>query len=132
MKGGCHCGAVRYEVSGKPFDADYCHCKDCQRTTGAPVGVWADFKTEQIRWLSGELREYASSENVRRGFCEHCGSSISYRNINYPENFTVSISSLDDPNVFAPNYHIHTNSQVKWLNIVDDSVKYANGRRDPS
>ena len=132
MKGGCHCGAMRYEVTGKPFDADYCHCRDCQRTTGAPVGVWADFKAEQIQWLSGELKEYASSEKVRRGFCPHCGTSISYCNIDYPEYFTVSIASLDDPNAIAPNYHIHTNSQLKWLNIVDECVKYPKSRRETS
>lgn len=128
MKGGCHCGAVRYEVIGEPIDADFCHCRDCQRTTGAPVGVWADFNAAQFRLLAGEIKEYASSEKVRRGFCADCGCSLSYRRIDYPQYFTVSIASLDDPNAVTPNYHIHTDNQVNWMPINDELEKYARAR----
>jgi hypothetical protein len=130
MKGGCHCGAIRYEVLGKSFDADYCHCRDCQKTTGSPVGVWMDFKKKHIRWLGEKPKEYKSSENIRRGFCAHCGCSLSYRSIDYPDYYTLSVASLDDPNKVTPNYHIYTNSQVKWLTIHDSCTKYPQGRSD--
>jgi len=131
MQGGCHCGAVRYEVSGAPFDADFCHCRDCQRTTGAPVAAWMDFKKEQVRWRAGEPSEYASSEHIRRGFCSSCGSSLSYRSTQYPDYLTLSIASLDDPDLCRPNYHIHTDSQLSWLCIDDDCKRYKRGRGDP-
>ena len=130
MKGGCHCGSIRYEISGEPFDADFCHCRDCQRTTGAPVSAWMDFKREQVRWISGSPAEYASSEYIRRGFCPACGSSLSYRSTQYPDYLTLSITSLDDPNAFRPNYHIHTGSQVSWLRIDDACKRYPRGRGD--
>lgn len=132
MKGGCHCGAIRYEISGSPFDADYCHCRDCQKTTGAPFGAWMDFKKEQISWISGEPLEYASSENIRRGFCSGCGSSLSYRSTRYPDYLTLSIASLDDPDLVGPNYHIHTQNQVSWLSIDDDCKKYPGDRKTGS
>jgi len=128
MKGGCHCGETRYEVSGSPFDADYCHCRDCQRTTGAPVAAWMDFKKEQVRWLAGEPAEYASSEYIRRGFCRQCGSALSYRSTQYPDYLTLSIVSLDQPNRVKPAYHIHTDSQVSWLTISDECPRYAANR----
>ncbi len=131
MQGGCHCGAVRYEVSGAPFDADFCHCRDCQRTTGAPVAAWMDFKKEQVRWRAGEPSEYASSEHIRRGFCPSCGSSLSYRSTQCPDYLTLSIASLDDPDLCRPNYHIHTDSQLSWLCIDDDCKRYKRGRGDP-
>ncbi|WP_429221719.1 GFA family protein, partial [Aeromonas veronii] len=56
-----------------PFAADFCHCRDCQRTTGAPVGAWMDFHAEQVQWLCGKPTEYASSDFIRRGFCAECG-----------------------------------------------------------
>ena len=34
--GGCLCGAVRYECEGKPQFSLQCHCRDCQRQSGAP------------------------------------------------------------------------------------------------
>ncbi len=37
ITGGCLCGAVRYESEEPPTDSNYCHCRICQRTSGAPV-----------------------------------------------------------------------------------------------
>ena len=128
MKGGCHCGAIRYEVSAAPFDADYCHCRDCQKITGAPVGAWMDFQKEQVLWLDTEPAEYKSSEHIRRGFCPQCGSTLSYRSARYPDYFTLSIASLDEPDRVKPNYHIHTDSQLNWLSIVDDCARYRKER----
>lgn len=128
MKGGCHCGATRYEISGMPFDADYCHCRDCQKTTGAPFGAWMDFKKEQIHWITKEPTEYKSSEYIRRGFCPDCGSSLSYRSTRHPDYFTLSIASLDEPDLVKPKYHIHTGSQVSWLVIEDDCKRYPGER----
>lgn len=128
MQGGCHCGYIRYEITGKPFDADYCHCRDCQVTTGAPVSAWMDFKTQQVSWLAAVPVEYASSEHIRRGFCPRCGSTLSYRSTQYPDYLTLSIVSLDDPGLFSPNYHIFTDSQVRWLSIADDCKRYPRSR----
>ena len=35
LTGGCNCGAVRYEVSAPLVAASYCHCRRCQRRSGA-------------------------------------------------------------------------------------------------
>jgi hypothetical protein len=37
LEGGCLCGGIRYQISGEPRSADYCHCRMCRRTAGAPV-----------------------------------------------------------------------------------------------
>lgn len=126
--GSCLCGKVQYRISGKPFDADYCHCRQCQKSTGSVVGAWMDFKCEQIEWLTLPPKEYASSEHVRRGFCDHCGSQLSFRDLRYPEFLTLSISSLDEPNSVSPEYHIHTESKLSWLTITDTQPKYPRER----
>jgi len=88
-----------------------------------------DFKKEQVRWEGKEPIEYKSSEYIRRGFCPQCGSSLSYRSTRYPDYFTLSITSLDEPNLVKPDYHIHTNSQVSWLMIEDDCKRYPGERQ---
>lgn len=128
QEGGCLCGALRYRVHGTPFDIDYCHCRMCQKSTGAPVGVWMDFKIEQVEWLSGAPKEYASSDTVRRGFCAECGSAISFRDTRYSGYYTLAIVSLDDPDVFSPNYHIHMDSSPEWFSLSDELEKHPGGR----
>ena len=128
MEGGCHCGAIRYKVLAVPFAADFCHCRDCQRTTGAPVGAWMDFRVAQVRWLCGKPTEYASSETIRRGFCAKCGSTLSYCSTQYPEYLTLAITSLDNPEAVTPTYHIYTCSQMPWLPIQDDYPRYPKGK----
>ena len=39
-EGGCLCGAIRYRVDGEVEDSAYCHCRTCQRQSGAPVVAW--------------------------------------------------------------------------------------------
>jgi len=129
MEGGCLCGALRYRLTAMPFDADHCHCRMCKKSTGAVVGSWMDFLAEQVIWLSGKPTEYASSETTRRGFCSSCGTSISFRDTGYPKYYTLSIASLDNPNLVPVKYHIHTSSQVEWLCIKDDTPKYRGTRQ---
>lgn len=128
MEGGCHCGHIRYALSAKPFAADFCHCRDCQQSTGAPVGAWMDFHAHEVSWLKATPTEYASSANVRRGFCPHCGSTLSYRSIEYPDYLTLSITSLDDPDEVRPTYHIYTERQLAWLPIMDACPRYPRGK----
>jgi hypothetical protein len=35
LKGGCACGAVRYQLALAPTFVHYYHCRDCQRQTGS-------------------------------------------------------------------------------------------------
>ncbi len=132
MQGGCLCGAVRYSVSGRPFAAEYCHCRMCQKSAGAVVVNWMDFNKEQLTWTAGKPSEYESSDCARRGFCTVCGSTLSFRDTRHPDYFSLTIASLDDPNLVKPTYHIYVESQVKWLNIDDDCKRFSQSRTKSS
>jgi len=127
MEGGCLCGAVRYCVSSSPFAAEYCHCSICQKNSGAPVVSWMDFHTNELTWTKGKPTKYKSSEYVTRGFCKECGSSFSFYDTRHPEYITLTIASLDNPNLVKPIYHIYTDSQLKWLTIDDDLKRFPKG-----
>lgn len=128
LMGGCLCGSIRFQVTSLPFDADYCHCLQCQKSTGSFSAAWMDFKIDQVRWLKAKPKLFASSESVSRGFCSNCGCSISYQHSEYPDYLTLSIAALDNPNYIEPRYHIHTDSQVKWLSINDELPRYNKNR----
>ncbi len=129
LTGGCDCRAIRYALSQPPFDADFCHCRTCQRTTGAPVSAWMDVKAAEVTWQTdARPTEYASSDDIRRGFCAACGSTLTYRSQSHPAYLTLAITSLDNPEAMTPRYHIHTNSSVSWLLLSDDAPRHETNR----
>ncbi|MBT9317995.1 GFA family protein [Leptothoe spongobia] len=52
IKGGCLCGKVRYEVTGRLFDVSHCHCSMCRRQHGAAFSTYADFKPGDFRSMA--------------------------------------------------------------------------------
>ncbi len=121
--GGCLCGQLRYEARD-PIDAGYCHCRLCQRSSGAPVLAWASFPTASFCFTKGEPATYPSSARGRREFCTSCGTQIAFRGTPAPSRVDVNIASLDDPASIEPEYHIWVGSRVPWLQIDDDLPRY--------
>src|SRR5262245_20313077 len=51
--GGCLCGALRFETEGAPVRVTICHCRFCQRATGAGHMVEPIFAAEKFRLSRG-------------------------------------------------------------------------------
>lgn len=115
-QGGCHCGAVRYEVSGEPQHVALCHCSDCRKSSGAPMVAWAAFSEEQFRLVQGEPVTFNSSGSAMRSFCPQCGSGLYYRNAEYlPGIVDIQSATLDDPEALPPGAHIQTAERIGWM-----------------
>ncbi len=116
LEGGCHCGAVRYEVSETPQDVALCHCSDCRRNAGAPMVSWATFREAELRVTQGQIREFNSSGSAMRGFCAVCGTGLFYRNAAYlPGIVDVQSATLDDPEALPAQFHIQTAERIRWM-----------------
>ena len=50
--GGCLCGKVRFRVTAPAIDTGYCHCRMCQKNSGAPAVAWATFPAESFAWTA--------------------------------------------------------------------------------
>ena len=48
LTGGCHCGAIRYEVEGEPQHSALCHCSDCRRHFCPACGTGLFYTNDQI------------------------------------------------------------------------------------
>lgn len=119
--GQCHCGAIRYEVSGAPAHHALCHCTDCRRHSGAPLVGWAMFPNESFKIMQGEARIYASSEHGRRHFCGDCGTSLFYTSdAVFPGMTDVQSATLDDPDVYPAQAHIQTADRIGWMATAHD------------
>ena len=115
-EGGCHCGAVRFEVTGEAFRVGLCHCTDCRRHSGAPMVAWAILEEGQFRVTKGEARAYASSEHGRRHFCPACGTGLWYTNdAVFAGLVDVQLATMDDPAIFQPTEQIQVAERIGWM-----------------
>ncbi|NIR31152.1 MAG: GFA family protein [Gammaproteobacteria bacterium] len=125
VAGGCMCGRVRYEADGPPLCVGHCHCESCRRHTGAPIVTFVVFEAAKARFTHGDRRVYNSSPGVRRGFCEYCGTPLTwegqYRGYAVIE---FHISTLDDPDTYAPDRHWHFAERISWFDVQDDLPRY--------
>lgn len=95
-RGGCSCGAVRFEVRGDPVVVGICHCLECRKATGAVAMAYADWPRSAFT-LRGEAREY-----MGRSFCSTCGSRLFH--LGNPHGVEVVLGALDDaPSDLTPS-----------------------------
>lgn len=117
LEGGCLCGAIRYAIDGPVLTSDWCHCRLCQRSAGAPAVAWFTVPTSAFHYTKGEPRTYASTERGRRQFCGSCGTQLVFFDGDAERDITVA--SLDDPARVPPQHHIWTMSQLPFVKLED-------------
>jgi len=125
LHGGCLCEAVRYRAEGSPLDAGYCHCRSCQRVSGAPVLVWLTVPLEGFRYEGREPAVYRSSPRSQREFCPRCGSQLAFREGAKALSVDLNVGTLDDPGAVRPDRHIWTDNRVPWFETADDLPRHA-------
>ena len=132
MKGGCFCGAVRYELKSEPWDAGWCHCRTCQLASGAPAMAFASVATEDFGYLRGEdtVRSFKSSSFGRREFCGDCGTALTMRVDHQPETVDFTIATLDQPDAVAPGFHIFYGEKIAWFETADELPRHDKFRPD--
>ena len=118
--GGCHCGAVRYELTEAVAHHALCHCTDCRKASGAPAVAWAMAAADQVT-ITGKPLTYASSEHGRRLFCGACGTSLFYTNdVVFPGMIDVQSATLDDPDAIPLQAQIQTAERIGWMTHLGD------------
>lgn len=114
--GQCQCGAVKYLLAGEPNSVALCHCRDCQRSAGAPMVAWAMYPEAALVVTRGAPKTINSSANARRSFCADCGSGLFYRNAAFlPGIVDVQTATLDDPETLPPAVQIQTAERLGWM-----------------
>jgi class 3 adenylate cyclase len=123
VTGGCLCGEIRYRVTEPALDTCFCHCRMCQKFSGAPVIVGSTYPAGTVQFTKGEPRYYRSSPFAERGFCANCGSSLTYRALvpavtaAWADWILIYTGSLDNPAPNVPTWHLGVESQMPWVDI---------------
>jgi hypothetical protein len=120
--GGCDCRAVRYEMRSRPLVVHCCHCRWCQRESGAAFALIALIEADRVVLLEGtpEVVETpsASGKGQRIARCPVCRVALwsNYAGAGEVLRF-VRVGTLDDPDACPPDIHIFTESKQPWVVI---------------
>lgn len=120
IEGGCTCRAVRYRMLAQPLFVHCCHCRWCQRETGASFALNAMIEADLVTNLgtTPDLIDTpsASGHGQRIARCPYCRVAIwsNYAGVGALVKF-VRVGTLDDPDLLPPDIHIFTQSRQPWV-----------------
>jgi len=117
-RGGCLCGAVRYEVAGPLRGIIACHCSQCRRTSGHYAAMTSAPSASLTFSSSATLAWYRSSTTAERGFCSTCGSNLFWREFG-SDTTSITAGTLDLPTGLRIDSHIFTADKSDYYDITD-------------
>lgn len=120
LEGHCTCGAVRYRLTSAPLFVHCCHCRWCQRETGASFALNALIEADRVLLLKGEPEIVNTPSNSGKGQkiarCPTCRIALwsNYAGAGDAVRF-VRVGTLDEPDRLPPDIHIFTSSKQPWV-----------------
>ena len=119
-EGGCDCRTVRYRMETAPLFVHCCHCRWCQRESGASFALNALIEADRVSGLgqSPELvhtpSESGSGQLIAR--CPKCKVAVwsNYAGAGPLIRF-MRVGTLDNPDLLPPDIHIFTASKQPWV-----------------
>jgi hypothetical protein len=120
LTGGCLCGAIRFEARPDEREGYYCHCRMCQLAFGNTRAAFINLRKDQVTWTAGAPTHFASSKFAQRGFCNHCGTPLSFA-YDGSARLDLAVGAFDDPSAIKPVSHFAVETRVaNWH--VDDGL----------
>lgn len=120
IEGGCDCRKVRYRLESRPLFVHCCHCRWCQRESGASFALNAMIEAERVTEL-GQAPELVQtpSESGSGQVIARCSSCKLALWSNYagagPLLKFIRVGTLDNPDLLPPDIHIFTKSKQPWV-----------------
>ena len=119
-EGACTCRRVRYRVETAPLFVHCCHCRWCQRESGASFALNAMIEADRVTEIGEppELvdtpSESGSGQIIAR--CAKCKVAVwsNYAGAGPLVKF-VRVGTLNNPDLLRPDIHIFTASKQPWV-----------------
>ncbi|MBU2511945.1 GFA family protein [bacterium] len=125
LNGGCTCGNIRYQMTSKPMIVHCCHCRWCQRETGASFALNAVIEADRVITIKGTPEAINTPSFSGKGQkiwrCPVCRIAVwsNYSGAGDSINF-VRVGTLDNPDLLPPDINIYTESKQPWISLPSD------------
>jgi hypothetical protein len=122
LDGGCDCRHVRYRMETAPLFVHCCHCRWCQRESGASFALNAMIEADRVTVLGAEPERVDTPSESGYGQifarCPRCRIALwsQYAGAGPLIRF-VRVGTLDEPDHLPPDIHIFTASKQPWVVI---------------
>ncbi|MEO8550070.1 MAG: GFA family protein [Kofleriaceae bacterium] len=119
-EGACTCRAVRYRMTSEPLFVHCCHCRWCQRETGASFALNAMIEADRVIVDAGTPVVVDTPSNSGKGQriarCPTCWIAVwsNYAGAGDKVRF-VRVGTLLEPDRLPPDIHIFTASKQPWV-----------------
>lgn len=121
IRGSCLCGAVQLEID-EPLEhaPEACHCSQCRKQTGSFL-IAVNVRRTALRVRGDEsVTWYRSSEQVQRGFCATCGSTLFWMPLMPGYEWTsVAMGCIDTPMKLQIAKHLFVADKGSYYEITD-------------
>ena len=129
-EGGCDCGKVRYRLASAPYVVHCCHCRWCQRESGAAFALNALIEADRVELLGDMPERIDTPTESGRGQaimrCPSCRIAVwSHFGLLGEKASFIRVGTLDNPNLCPPDVHIYTASKQPWVIIPDGAEQFA-------
>jgi hypothetical protein len=120
FEGGCDCGGIRYRMESRPMFVHCCHCRWCQRESGAAFALNALMESDRVTLSKGAPEVVLTPSNSGKGQkisrCPTCRLALwsNYGGGGDAVRF-VRVGTLDEPDLFPPDVHIFTSTKQPWV-----------------
>ena len=125
FNGGCTCRFVCYRMTTGPLFVHCCHCRWCQRETGASFALNALIEADRVQLVQGDVEVIDTPSNSGKGQkisrCPRCRIAVwsNYAGAGDAINF-IRVGTLDEPDRLSPDIHIYTASKQPWVILPPD------------
>lgn len=120
-QGGCLCGEVRYVLKGPFRETVHCHCRLCQKSSGAAFITWVTVAKADLEYAAGQPAAFRSSAGAQREFCGRCGTQLVFR-ADRGETLDIAAATLDAPDAVRPDANTWVVSRRAWAHGFDPAL----------
>ena len=105
--GQCLCGKITYQVAGPVLEHNQCHCRGCQKATGALVVPWLVVNEADFIITAGQPKRTSNpkyggcEQHGEHAFCADCGTQLFWFRKGGGK-VDITAGSLDDIAIYQP------------------------------
>ena len=126
--GGCQCGSIRYELSGRVLELYVCHCKECRKQAASAFGISVIVPRAAFRLTRGTPKFWSratdTGHTLECAFCPDCGSRLWHQRRGAAETISVKGGSLDEPVDLRRAVHIWTSRMLPGIVLPEGAAQF--------